>query len=85
MAVLFPRGVEDYMACRCTRNQHARGISMHAVFFLLSEMVRPNAWKTLTKTAIIRSGPRGDGDTMHTSSAYSIPPIAPRTHSSAVS
>ena len=32
----------------------ARGIGMHMVSVLLSEMVRPNAPKTSTKTAIIR-------------------------------
>ena len=52
---------------------------------LLSEMARPNAPKTSTKTAIIRPSPRVDRDTMHASSAYSIPQIARRTHSSAVS
>ena len=63
----------------------ARGIGMHVVSVLLSEMVRPNVPKTLTKTAIIRPSPRGDRDTMHASSAYSTPQIARRTHSSAVS
>ena len=58
---------------------------MHMVSVLLSEMVRPNAPKTSTKTAIIRPSPRVDRDTMHASSAYSIPQIARRTHSSAVS
>ena len=58
---------------------------MHMVSVLLSEMVRPNAPKTSTKTAIIRPSPRVDCDTMHASSAYSIPQIARRTHSSAVS
>ena len=62
----------------------ARGIGMHMVPVLLSEMVRPNMPKTSTKTAIIRPSPRGDRDTMHASSAYSIPQIARRTHSSAV-
>ena len=58
---------------------------MHMVSVLLSEMVRPNAPKTSTKTAIIRPSPRVDRDTMHASSAYSIPQIARCTHSSAVS
>ena len=58
---------------------------MHMVSVLLSEMVRPNVLKTSTKTAIIRPSPRGVRDTMHASSAYSIPQIARRTHSSAVS
>ena len=62
-----------------------RGIGMHMVSVLLSEMVRPNVPKTSTKTAIIRPSPRGDRDTMHASSAYSIPQIARRTHSSAIS
>ena len=62
-----------------------RGIGMHMVSVLLSEMVKPNVSKTLTKTAIIRPNPRGDRDTVHASSAYSIPQIARRTHSSAVS
>ena len=63
----------------------ARGIGTHTVSALLSEMVRPNVPKTSTKTAIIRPSPRGDRDTMHASSAYSITQIARRTHSSAVS
>ena len=58
---------------------------MHVVSVLLSEMVRPNVPKTSTKTAIIRPSLRGDRDTMHASSAYNIPQIARRTHSSAVS
>ena len=62
----------------------ARGIGMHMVS-VLSEMVTPNAPETSTKTAIIRPSPRVDRDTMHASSAYSIPQIAHRTHSSAVS
>ena len=65
LAVLLSRGVEDYLRCRC-----ARGIGMHMVSVVLSEMVRPNAPKTSTKTAIIRPSPRVDRDTMHASSAY---------------
>ena len=41
----------------------ARGIGMHMVSVLLSEMVRPNTPKTSTKTAIIRFNPRGDINT----------------------
>ena len=63
----------------------ASRIGMHAVSVLLSEMVRPNVPKSTTKTAIIRSSPRGDRDTMHASSAYSILQIARRSHSSVVS
>ena len=63
----------------------ARGIGMHMVSVLLPEMVKPNVPKASTKTATIRPSPRGDRDTMHASSAYSIPQIARRTHSSAVS
>ena len=63
----------------------ARGIGMHMVSILLSDMVRPNVSKTSTKTAIIHPSPRGNRDTMHASSAYSILQIARRTHSSAVS
>ena len=50
----------------------ARGIGLHMVSVLLSEMVRPNAPKTSTKIAIIRPSPRVDRDTMHASSAYSV-------------
>ena len=63
----------------------AHGLDMHMVSMLLSEMVRPNVTKTSTKTAIIRPSPRGDRDTMHASSADSIPQIAQRTHSRTVS
>ena len=59
----------------------ARGIGMHMVSVLLSEMVKPNVPKTSTKTAIIRPSPRGDRDTMQASSAYSIPQIAHRNTS----
>ena len=62
----------------------ARGMGMHMVSVLLSELVKPNVPKT-SKTAIIRLSPRGDRDTMHASSVYNIPQIARRTHSSAVS
>ena len=61
-----------------------RGIDMHMVSVLLSEMVKPNVLKTSTKTAIIHPSPRGDRDIMHASSAHSIPQIARRIHSSAV-
>ena len=57
----------------------ARGIGMHMVSVLLSKMVRPNVPKTSMKNVIIRPSPRGDRDTMHASSAYSIPQIARRT------
>ena len=46
MAVLLPRGVEDYLRYRCKRD------GMHMVFVLLSEMVKPNVPKP-SKTAII--------------------------------
>ena len=63
----------------------ARGIGMHMVSVLLSDMARPNVPKTSTKTVIIRPSPRSDHYTMHASSAYSIPQIARRTHFSTVS
>ena len=49
----------------------ARGIGLHMIYVLLSEMVRPNAPKTSTKIVIIRSNPRSDHDTMH---AYTASP-----------
>ena len=61
----------------------ARGIGMHIVSVLPSEIARPTTLKTSTKTAITCSSPRGDRDAMHTLSAYSIPQAA--QHSSAVS
>ena len=73
------------VALKTTFVTGARRIGMHMFSVLLSEMVRPNVPKTSTKTAIIRPSPRGDRDAMHASSAYSIPQIARRTHSSAVS
>ena len=76
MSVLLPRGVEDHLRCRCTRDRHAHGLRL---------ALKPNVPKDSTKTAIIRPSPRGDRDTMHASSAYSIPQIARDTHSSAVS
>ena len=79
LAVPLPRGVKT--ACVAG----ARGIGMQIVSVLLSEMVRPNAPKSSTNTATIRSNPRSDRDTMHASSAYSILHIARRAHSSAVS
>ena len=63
----------------------ARGISMRMVSVLLSEMVRPNAPKTSTKTTTVRPNPRGNRDTIRASSAYGTPQIVRRTHSSAVS
>ena len=63
----------------------ARGIGLHMVSVFLSEMARPNAWKTSAKTATIRSDPRGDRDTMHVSSVYSTSHIAHHIQSSAVS
>ena len=68
LAMLLPRDVEAYLYCWCTSNRH-----VHVVSVLLSEMVRPNAPKTLTETTIIRFNPRGDCGTMHASSAYSSP------------
>ena len=40
---------------------------MHVISVLLSEMVRSNAQRISTKTAIIRYNPRGDRDTTHAS------------------
>ena len=62
----------------------AQGIGMHMVSILLFEMIPPNVPKTSTKTNIIRPSPRGNHDTMHASSAYSIHQIVRRTHSIAV-
>ena len=73
------------MALKAVFVAGARGIGMHMIYALLSEMVRPNGPKTSTKTATIRPSPRGDRDTMHASSAYNIPKIARRTCFSAVS
>ena len=55
---------------------------MHMVSVLFSEMVRPNVPKTSKKTAIIHHSPRDSRDTMYASSAYIIPQIGRRTHSS---
>ena len=77
--VMLPRGVEDCFVA------DARGIGMNTVSVLLSEMVKPNVPKTSTKATITRPSPRGDRDTMHASSAYSIPQITRRTHFSVVS
>ena len=60
-------------------------IDMHMVSVLLSEVVRSNARKSSTKTAIIRSNPRDDRDTMHASSVYSTRQVARHAHSSTVS
>ena len=62
----------------------ARGIGMHMVSVLISEMVRPDAPKTSTKTTIIRSNPRGNRGTMHAPSAYNVSPKARHAHCSAV-
>ena len=71
--------LETGCVARCTRNRHTYFLRL-----ALSKMVRSNAPKPSTKTAIIRSNLRGDRDTMH-ASTYNAPRIARHTHSSTIS
>ena len=78
LSILLPCGVEVYLRSWC------REIGMHgspSCSLGWSGQMRP---RLATKTAIIRSNPRGDRDTMLASSAYNTPQIARHTHSSAV-
>ena len=62
-----------------------RGIVVHMISILLTEMVRPNSPKTSTKTTIYHFNPHSDRDAVQASSAYSIlPQIARRAHSSVI-
>ena len=53
-----------------------RGMGIRMASALLSGMVRPSSPKISIKTTIIHSNLRSDRDTMHASSAYSIPKLA---------
>ena len=58
----------------------AREIDMLMAYVLSSEIVRPNAPKTSTNTAIISANPRGNRDTTYAPSAYTIPYTARRAN-----